>query len=213
MKNSILVILASLLLTSCALVTKPTYLQQVNKLVNQENKVGGIVRLSDIEGRFICSGFVVNNSTVITASHCGEAVFVSGVNFVNITNGKETVSASFVSGNGRLDLAAIKGDFTKFSKLSVATDPEEDSLANKDTVNLVTCGYPYGGKPVCFKLTDLEKYVDFTAAKGQMNAGMSGGPVIDLNSGKVMGVNVGVAEGFVFFSPTLNIFNALGLVK
>ena len=41
-------------------------------------------------------------------------------------------------------------------------------MGNKDSLNLVSCGYPYGGKPVCYRLSNLEKYVDMIGASGQM---------------------------------------------
>ncbi len=205
MKNSLIALLF-LTMTSCVTVPNKTSLFDKASSLATQNELGGIVALYNDQGNFFCSGFVVDDKTVVTATHC---IGATTDNVVGVVSGGQVTLGQFTHFNSRTDIAIIQGDFSKFSKFEVEMDPAKDALVNQNDVVLVSCGYPYGGKPVCYRLSELVKYVDMTAATGQMYAGMSGGPVIDLKTGKVYGVNHAVTIGKVVFAPTVNLLNAM----
>lgn len=207
MLKSSLIALA-LVVASCSSLNKKSssLFEQANNVASKQELIGGIVALYNDQGNFFCSGFVVSDTTVVTAAHCMGSMTE---NVVGVKSGNSATLGQFVGFNFRTDIATISGDFREFSKFVVETDPAEDAYVNKDSLNLVSCGYPYGGKPVCYRLSNLEKYVDMIGATGQLYAGMSGGPVIDMNTGKVYGVNHAVTIGKVVFAPVVNLFNAI----
>lgn len=188
-------------------------------LMTNPGNVPGLVKLTTPEGRPFCSGFVVSNTQVVTAAHCVAQGTIFGVQVqqeVTIESiaknfEKTIITAESKSVNLRQDSAIIIGDFSKFSKVKISTDPNADILANN--YRLASCGFPYGGRPVCYTLEQPVKMVDMIGFRvGQMYAGMSGGPVIDLNTGTVYALNHAVAEGIVIVAPIVNLFSSQSVV-
>lgn len=216
--------LMTLSLTSC--VTQSlTLTQKAVKMVSVEKEFKAIVRLETVDGDFFCSGTVISDNMVLTAAHCfmymEENDFV--VSSIPEENAKGEISVlvarSKVKGfNQRADVAVVIGDFRKFSKMQIDVNPESDILANldkdtKERYDLAACGFPYGGKLVCYKFSNPEKMVDVIGGLGQMFAGMSGGPVIDLKTGKVLAVNHAVTQGIVLVAPIVNLYNGLRIIQ
>lgn len=192
--------------------------QQVLQNTTQENLFPGIVRLES-EGRGFCSGSVISDTEVLTAAHCiSQATptgFVLAENFTVRSievNGHYMVATSKVkSFNGRQDVAIVYGDFRRFSKLKLETNPDKDILANN--YNLASCGFPYGGQLVCYTINNPEKMIDVISFTGQMYAGMSGGPVLDLKTNTIYAVNHAVTQGYVLAAPIVNLFDSLRAVE
>lgn len=216
--------LMTLSLTSC--VTQSlTLTEKAIKMVSVENDYKAIVRLETVDGNFFCSGTVISDTTVLTAAHCfmymEENDFV--VSSIPEENSKGEVSVlvarSKVKGfNQRADVAVVVGDFRQFSKMKIDTNPESDILENlnkgtNQQYDLVACGFPYGGKLVCYKFSNPEKMVDVIGGLGQMFAGMSGGPVIDMKTGKILAVNHAVTQGMVLIAPIVNLYNGLRIIQ
>lgn len=175
----------------------------VMDLAIQNTGVSALVRLETLEGQTFCSGTVISNTTILTAAHC---MMIEGpMKIASLPDAKGHVTEALGVAykiNPRADYASVKGNFSAFSKMAFSTNPAADILYHN--YNLVTCGFPYGGRPVCYRITRPEKFVDQIKAKGQMYAGMSGGPVIDLNTGTIYAVNTAVTDGYIILSPIIN---------
>lgn len=78
--------------------------------------------------------------------------------------------------------------------------------------HIVLCGYPYGGKALCSTVTVTRKEYWSYAGRGMMYPGMSGGPVIDFITKKLIAVNSGISEnGEVIISPLTALVEGLEL--
>lgn len=155
-------------------------------------KYSPIVRLVDNKGDFFCSGFVADDNYVITAAHC---VYDAKTVMVN-----ERTPATVIGYQGREDFALLKGDFREYGRLPF-------SYSTGISIALVgrmvaACGYPEGSYFVtCTPAKILGPSMFYHEAIGEMYPGMSGGPVIDIETGVVIGLNSHVSEGpRVYFS-------------
>lgn len=210
-------------LTSCALFSKPTKTQAVTNealsLMADKELFPSIVALSE-NGNNFCSGIVISDTEVLTAAHC----VVINLGFMMMPrqnfevtslvkgNAKAVSPAKVYALNGRSDIAIITGDFRLFKKQKINTSPDADILAN--TYELATCGFPGGGPLACYTLHGEFKQIDMIGFRiGQMYAGMSGGPVIDLNTGIVYAVNHAVSTDQVIVAPIVNLFESVFVVE
>lgn len=200
----LLTLIAILVTTTFSCQKKELSANEVIKLVTEPDKIPGIVRLSTLEGQFFCSGAVISDTEVLTAAHCVTPLTRNMIiTSVKVKDSVETTTGFATMLNPRGDTAIVTGDFKKFSKLKINSNPEDDILVND--YDLITCGFPYAGPLVCYRLTETFKMFDVVGGKGQMYAGMSGGPVIDTNSGVVYAINHGVANSFVLVAPTISL--------
>lgn len=186
--------------------------EEVLAMTTEENKFPGIVRLILKEqDKFYCSGVVISSTELLTAAHCvyqlpPEMVVES----MEVNKEKIRVNGVAVAINLRADVAIIKGDFSEFSKFKYDPSPAADILVNE--YNLAGCGFPYAGELVCYKLKDPVKMGDVIGLKGQLYAGMSGGPVVDLTTGTVYAVNHAVMPEFVLVAPIINLKDGLQII-
>lgn len=202
-------------LTSCITSNPKKSTDDVLKNPHIQREYKSIVKLVSDDGRFFCSGVVISDTQVLSAAHCFTWLKENSFSVVSIENSDETalVAHARVSGyNIRADTAIVNGDFKRFSQMEIDADPSSDILINPQ-YDLVACGFPYGGKVICYPLTNATKMIDGISFNGQMYAGMSGGPVIDLNTGKVLAVNHAVAPGFVIVAPIINLYYGLHLIE
>lgn len=175
-----------------------------------------IVRLHDVEtGRFFCSGVVISDTLILTAAHCVVRESFFGVDVIRrveirTLDGKPLgLYAELQAANPRQDVALLTGSFDAFDKQEVETNPQaiEDSFLHSR--HLKACGYPAGGLLTCSAITKASHMNFGFTADGWLYPGMSGGPVIDEETGKVIGVNTAVADTRVYLSPTVELFNQL----
>lgn len=191
---------------------------QILAATTQEDKFPAIIKLSK-DGRIFCSGSVITDTLVLTAAHCvarysmmtGTEI-LTDFNIESLEKGDiHMISPSKVIGvNLRQDTALVQGDFRRYSKLKIQTDPNRDILVVQPS--LVSCGFPNGGRIVCYTAKHPYKYIDMIGADGQMYAGMSGGPVMDLNTQVVYAVNHAVGPDIVIFAPIINLFEGISKV-
>lgn len=179
-----------------------------------------IVRLHDADtGAFFCSGVVISNTRILTAAHCvfrqglfGESVAVDKVEIRTQTNKPMGIIANFEAANARQDLAILSGDFRGMDQRGVVSDTAQlNSIFMNSNIDVVACGFPDGGRLACSHITDRDRILFFFSAKGYLYPGMSGGPVIDMTTGKVIAVNQAVTDSRVVVSPLIELYDNLGL--
>lgn len=179
------------------------------------NKMSAIVRLHDTStGKFFCSGVVISSKLIATAAHCVVqfSMFgsVSKLSEVNIrgADGKDLKLIAKVDGaHPGSDTAILSGDFSRFVSLPLVNNVKEDlSILLDNSKLLISCGYPWGAELYCVEFYSRSYYTFHVQGKSYLFPGMSGGPVIEVETGKVVALNRAVGGEFVYVSPTLGIF-------
>ena len=178
-----------------------------------------IIRISDQNRYSSCSAFVVSDRYAITARHCVyDPEKMSFFTFeaptllhkIDVVSGdNKTIITTDVIPNGtRMDVIAIKGDFSKFHKLKVQNRTlfmlEEDAYK--------ACGYPLGSAHlVCSNIRIKHNFTERYAGTGYLIFGMSGGPVINTTNDIAIGVASAITDGFMVFTPVLVLEKMLGI--
>lgn len=177
-----------------------------------------IVRLHDEKGRFFCSGTVISNHRILTAAHCVVQDFgfygtmVIAKVQIRTQDNKVVGYAVVEAANPRQDLAMLRGEFTALDKRQVMTNMNEISDAFlKLPAKILACGYPDAGPLRCARISYLDRENFAFAGRGGLYPGMSGGPVFDLRSGKIIAVNTAVEGNHVILSPLIELYAQLGL--
>ena len=100
------------------------------------------------------------------------------------------------------------GNFSNFNKIKVALSPTEviDSLGPYKS-----CGFPYGDTPICESIRISGPLGFFLAGQGYLYPGMSGGPLFDVSTKTVIGVNSRVYNSTSLFSPIIGFFKSVGI--
>lgn len=175
-----------------------------------------IVRLHTKDGRFFCSAVIITPNALATAAHCiiidtpfGAMIDSSMLVEVRAQDGLPTgIFAKFGGVNIRLDTAMLLGDFSAFSFRDIVQSPSEiDSIMMNSDSSIVACGYPLGGVLTCTKVTKVQHFAFWYKAFGWLYPGMSGGPVIDTKTGKVLALNRAVDETGIILTPLIEFFH------
>lgn len=162
--------------------------------------------------RASCSAFVITDDYALSALHCMTHPLVLMTRQIPVykPNSNEIAQIARVKFPiiKDIDMALIKGDFSHYDKFNY-----NDQVINLDEKNIYSsCGFPFGSKNlVCNPISPYENYHEVYKAKGFIIFGMSGGPVINLTKNLVVGVNVGLADGFVAFAPIISLNALFGL--
>lgn len=178
-------------------------------------KMSAVVRLHDVDtGRFFCSGVVISDKLIATAAHCvvefslfGNVAKKVSVN-IRAPDGKDLGIIAKVEGaHPGADQAIVSGNFSRFASLQLVDNVKEDlSMLLDNNKLLITCGYPWGAELYCVEIYARRYYQFMVEAKSYLFPGMSGGPVIDVKTGKVVALNRAVGGENVYVSPTMGIF-------
>lgn len=166
-------------------------------------------------GRTFCSGVVLTNKVIATASHCVMAAFEmrAAHKRVEIRSREDKPTGIFAEptwGSPQMDTGIMSGDFHLFPKHQFNLDPYFLQNAVKITPYLIICGYPMGGDLYCVK-TYFEGPEGFQwSVPVQMFPGMSGGPGM-LPDGTVVSVTSAMDGNHALIAPIINI--PLELVK
>lgn len=163
----------------------------------------------DVE-TFQCTAFVISNKYAITAAHClfDENLKLKTTDiFIYDLNLKRTkIVARAASIDIRADMGAILGDFSSFKKVRISTNGFLDTNGP-----FLTCGFPWGDKQLCSLFVPKANYYAMIQGSGNIYPGMSGGPVVDVSKGLVVGINVQVLDGRIAVVPLNGLFGALHL--
>lgn len=161
----------------------------------------------------LCSGVVIDANYALTASHC----VVDG--FGKMLDAKASIIGSLDENIGTAqpiavdrnrDVALLKGNFNNFQYSDV--DFSGETITNIQSQRIVSCGFPAGGVLFCSQQHLVgNNYFRLYGFGGLMEKGMSGGPVIDMNTNKVIGVNSAVVEKNNLFGPVLGVKEVFGL--
>lgn len=178
-----------------------------------------IIKLTS-DGNFFCTGFVIDDHYAVTAAHCvdeGSLLFQApklskkNIDILSKTGFHTGVVAKAAAMNNRQDYAVIRGDFSLFRKVKIDTTTAP-VLYSKDKIYRA-CGFP-SGQPelVCVDLKpDGNEYFHIMGIGDGLYPGMSGGPVYDLRTNTVVGVNSYVGKKYVAFGPLIGMLAHFGL--
>lgn len=202
-----------LVLAGCSLLLRPVEITPPNKKLDTS-----IIRLHDAgNGEFFCSGTVINDTQILTAAHCVVRSTVFGAYLVSKVEIRTQdgavlgVFAKVLAANPRQDVALLEGDFRLFDKRNIEINPAKLERSFLNSRKIIACGYPAGGKLVCTRVTNVTHQLFGFSADGFLYPGMSGGPVIDIETNTVIGVNTAVLENRIYLSPLPELFKQLGL--
>jgi hypothetical protein len=163
-------------------------------------------------GMIFCSGVVVSSTKIITAAHClaptpfdVEAPTLEVRTASNVPLG---ITAQILAFDPINDLGVLYGNFTMLNKHEAISGAVEINEAFK-THKIAICGYPQAGRFTCSPLTDARNFLLGFSTLGFAYPGMSGGPVLDLTTGKVIGVASTVSNDRVLLAPLVEVWKAL----
>lgn len=185
-KIAIVMIFFGLLVTAYGLKNRGKH-----KLIPEfHNAPSPVVRLYNKSNEFVCTGTVVDLKHIVTAGHCTHL----GQKLIAVSDDglKRDVKTVGVS-DPRMDQAVLKGNLSDLKFVPLETDPKmviTGMLAHRKFY----CGYPMGGALLCAELGAMTPFKFGFAAQAILYPGMSGGPVIDMETGKLIGTNYAVME-------------------
>lgn len=173
---------------------------------------GAMVRL-EVDGQFLCSGTVISDDYVLTAAHClMRSGFNPGLRTEKITiraEGQLIPNIGYAAAlNQRADYGLIRGNFVLNNKARLSYKPR--TILDVGPV-VMSCGFPWGAEDTCYRAYNLQPFYATIAAVGVMFPGMSGGPVIDVLSGRIFAVNSGLTPNAVIFAPLVGLFESLNV--
>lgn len=168
-----------------------------------------------------CSGVVIARDRILTAAHCLSTSFFGismdmpiellSVRGTTVKGASKDIRALGMKVDNSTDRAIITGTFDDLYSLKVEIDAEIiHSILRNPSSKLINCGRAYGGKLTCseFKYTNQCSAPLFfkLCGTGFVYPGMSGGPLIDLVTMKVLGVNMATSPyGETAISPAVNV--------
>lgn len=171
-----------------------------------------IIRLNH-NGEFNCTAIVIGNNYALTAGHC-----VMNDDFETLTDHLTIISndqkitrpVQAVDANLNVDIGLISGNFAEFDHVPVSND--ELGVDGQ----LMSCGYPGGNKQLtCAGIVPQLNDGFMIKATGYVVGGESGGPIINLNTSRVVGINSRVYPadigGGMGYGPTMGILAWLGI--
>lgn len=163
-------------------------------------------------GVIYCSGMVVSDTHILTAAHClAPTEYDMYPPTLEIRTSNDIpigITAEIEAFDPRTDLGVLVGNFSTLAKRTVVSGAEEINKAFKEH-KIMICGFPMAGRFTCSNMTDTKNSFFKISALGFAYPGMSGGPVIDVDTGKVLGTTSAVEEDRVILSPFVEVWKDL----
>ncbi len=186
-------------------------LPPVGSVTPLEKPIYGSVVQLHVNGDFMCSGIVFDEQYVVTAAHCliNKDNLVEKSNYLvyDPENPQSRVIAKAAGVNRRLDYGILRGNFRRFEKAPLNVYNNEFKGGA-----YIACGYPFGQmKLSCMSVTPRDNYFFQIAAHGLLYPGMSGGPVYNIITGNVIGVNSAAGDGFILIAPLIGLYGSFGI--
>lgn len=209
---AILIGLTGLLLTSYISLHRDPRRHDLPMLIpniNSPDKLLPIIRLHDKKTKeFFCSGAVISRNYAVTAGHCLEDRNrrVPSIRVYTADNQDSKVDATAVFYDERSDQGLILGDFSEFNVLRFVTDPT--AILEIMTVQerpMAACGFPYGGGLFCSPFSERHQGDFQISGQGFLYPGMSGGPVVDIGSGLLLGTNSAASGDVIIIAPLIEL--------
>lgn len=153
-----------------------------------------VVHLATKDKKSFCTAFVVDANYAVTAAHCinhGGKLPKETLKLLD-EKGTDVADAQAVGFHDRSDLGLLKGKFNKFLPLKAEFHNNGFEVRRV----LAACGFPYGQHRLICNV--------FIPA-------MSGGPVIDPETGIAIGVNYAVGSEYSYISPLQGFLGVFGL--
>lgn len=162
-----------------------------------------------------CSGFVIDANYALTAAHCIStqkgSLQKKPIRVLEADDTDTKVTAIPAAINNRLDVGLIKGDFSKFALYRVDFY-NLMHINNPSSEGYLACGFPYGQRRVtCVPFYPRTNVYFSIGGSSFLIPGMSGGPVLDLEHGVVIGINIAMGNGLAFVAPTTGALGAFGI--
>lgn len=171
-----------------------------------------LIRLETPDHRFYCSAFVISNKYAMTAAHClynsGQFMKTGKIDIFSSYLQNTHVVARPAALNLYDDIGLIVGNFQDFKKIPVMVVPTPIDFFKGP---FMACGYPYGDQMMCSRFSLISNMFFLVQGSGFIYPGMSGGPVIDVSSGIVVGVNSRVTYDDVVIAPLTGFFGSIGI--
>ncbi len=166
-----------------------------------------IIRLERQDG-VLCSGVVIDTQYALTAAHCVTGdwglMYKKPIDILDQFGVFTDTKAIAVALDTDRDIALIKANFEAFQSMPLF---EETTITNP----VLSCGFPGGGNMYCSMFNIIgSSLFQLKATGGQLYPGQSGGPVIDLTTKSVIGVNSAVTKDYILFAPTMGIRGTWG---
>lgn len=182
----------------------------------EKEEYSSLVRLR-VKGKPHCSGVVIAHNYVLTAGHCvfgllGKEIEVNPGSKIEVT-----IKAKGAAYNMRQDYGVVVGDFSKFVLSPV--DPIQPGLFRASPDAILGVGFAGGAsKYTMTKLIPVAYAMFSLIATGQVYPGMSGGPVVNANTGEVIGVlsatyDMGNGNYGTEISTLIGLYGSLGIEK
>lgn len=174
-----------------------------------------IVKLAK-KGDPFCTAFVIDANYALTAAHCisdaGGNLRGGTVQILLFDDMNSGVIAKPVAVNNRVDAGLVRGDFSNFKLLQV--DFYEYSILTEYSTEdkFEACGYPYGQRYLtCTPFYPRSNSGFAIAGHSFLIPGMSGGPLINTRTGRVVGINIAMGHGWAYAASTLGLLGAFGI--
>lgn len=184
-------------------------LPHVNAVPFGKIKYPAIIQLIHPEHGFMCSATVFDAQYAVTAAHClvDEKDNFSKLSFfIKDNRGNFTgIMATPAAINRMVDYAIVKGNFSEFQHMNLNVYGNGLMVQS----NFTACGFPFGQKKTsCLPFVPTGIYFFMVRGIGALMPGMSGGPVIDVITNEIVGVNSAVGDREVYISPLTGLLGA-----
>lgn len=184
-------------------------MQDVSKI-----KYNPVVRLRMANG--FCTAWVVDKHYAVTAAHCINNHGYLDESLMSIFSDSGVEISNTVRAIGydvRLDLGLLTGNFDNFESLKTSFNAEGFPKSNTDKYlhDYAACGYPLGQKDlVCTPFIPIKTDNFEMRGHSHLIPGMSGGPIVDMDTGEAVAVNTAVEDEFAIVSPVEGFWGIFG---